>query len=116
MIAYCSHAMSSPLDAGPAVWRRHKADVDAWVVEVARSGFAVIVPQILPGLTHRQAMARDHELVRLSDVVVVHPSKWTSDSRGVAQEIRWARENGIIVAYSLRELRHVVRERRRRAA
>jgi hypothetical protein len=73
--------------------------------EVVRAGYAVVVPHVLPGLTHRTAMRQDHTLVEIADAVMVHESEWTKDSRGVAQEVRWAREMGKPVVYSVHELK-----------
>jgi len=93
--AYIAHAITAPLALGEDVWRQHYDDVQRFATEVALCGFAPIVPQVLPGLGHRQCMTLDHSLVDVADVVAVHDSIWVADSTGVQRERRWAREAGI---------------------
>ncbi len=91
-IAYVAHAISGPLAEGPSVWREHLADVHQLAAEVARAGFAPIVPTAFD-VAHREALRLDHSLVQAADVIVVHTSRWAST--GVARELRWAREMGM---------------------
>jgi hypothetical protein len=83
--------------------------VQEYAVEVAHLGFAPIVPQLLPGMSHRQCMVLDHALVSSASLIAVHASRWVADSSGVAREISWARSEGIAVAFSIEEVREVAR-------
>jgi hypothetical protein len=103
-IAYICFAMSAPWAEGQRVWSRHYSSVLQLTAEVARAGYAPIVPQKLDGMSHRASMRLDHHLVRLADVLVVHQSRFTDDSPGIARERQWARELNIPIVQSIEEL------------
>jgi hypothetical protein len=98
--------LSFPISAVPArSWPQHKEKVDETAAKIARAGFSVIVPSLLPGLDWNECLAADRELVLRSDVLYLFPSRWTAASAGMRREAGWARRAGLRVVKSMEQLK-----------
>jgi hypothetical protein len=94
-IAYVAHAITGPAIEGETTWQNHLATVHALGEIVAKAGFAPIVPIRYHDVPWKSALAVDRSLVETADVVVIHTSRFTAESRGVERERRWAKAAGI---------------------
>lgn len=106
-IVYLAHAISAPLKIGGTVWEHHKDSVHEVAMELARQGMVPIVPQDLdPTMDWHEALRLDRSLIEASDGLFVHTSEWPST--GVALEITWANELGLVVSDDIEELRRAL--------
>lgn len=103
-IVYLAHAISAPLKAGGKVWEDHRDSVHQDAMQLARMGMVPIVPQDLdPNMDWEEALRLDRSLIEASDGIFVHTSDYPST--GVALEITWGNELGLVVSDDMEELR-----------
>lgn len=88
------------------MWARHRIQVESQAVEIARLGYIPIVPILLGNenghLGWAESVNLDYSLVQLANAVFVHVSRWSS--KGVEQEVKWARSLKHPVCFTLTEL------------
>lgn len=90
-VVYLSHAITLPIQAG--CWASHVGSVQRLAAALVKKGYSVIIPPLLDeSVSHEEALKADRELVRRSDLLVIHDSPYVKDSTGIARELTWARK------------------------
>jgi hypothetical protein len=85
------------------------AFMENWLL---REGYAAINPANdfeaagLGGLEYEMYMQKDKAFVSVSAAILMLPG-WR-ESRGARRELRWARQYGLIVAYSMEQLKKLL--------